>query len=50
MERLKRITYPIMVFIIVYLLADHLYSRGYDDGYYDALDEENAYACELFDA
>ena len=48
MERLKNYALLFLVVAILYLLWDDVYNRGYEVGYWDAIEEENVYACELF--
>lgn len=48
MERLKNYALLFLVVAIGYLLWDDVYNRGYEVGYWDAIEEENVYACELF--
>jgi len=48
MERLKNFALLFLVVAILYLLWDDVYNRGYDTGYWDAIEEENVYACEIF--
>ncbi len=48
MERLKNLILVFLTLAILYLLWGNVYGRGYDAGYWDAIEEENPYACEIF--
>jgi hypothetical protein len=47
MERLKNILLVILVLAVAYLLYADVLITGYNQGYDDAIAEENIYDCEL---
>ena len=45
---LKDATLIILVLVVVSILVREAYSTGVEDGYWEAIEEENAYSCEIF--
>ncbi len=39
----------ILSLIVIGILMRESYERGAEDGYWEAIEEENPYACEIFD-
>jgi hypothetical protein len=47
MERIKNMLLVVLVLAVTYLLYDDVLITGYNQGYDDAIAEENIYDCEL---
>ncbi len=47
MERLKNILLVVLLIVVSYLLYSDVLITGYNQGYDDAIAEENIYDCEV---
>ena len=45
---LKDAVLVILSLFVILILMREAYERGAEDGYWEAIDEENIYACEIF--
>jgi len=45
---LKDVTLIILALLVIGILMRESYDRGAEDGYWEAINEENAYLCEVF--
>jgi hypothetical protein len=45
--RLKNIALVILSLVVFAMILGDIYAKGYDAGYWEAIEEENIYNCEL---